>query len=52
MLAFVPIATSLEHQLGFLQTLHLLLILILMGDIFYVLASYLAAFMCVLDLQP
>lgn len=43
MLAFVPIATSLERQLGSLQMLHLLLTLILLGDLFYISASYLAA---------
>ncbi|EIE25750.1 rhomboid-domain-containing protein, partial [Coccomyxa subellipsoidea C-169] len=44
MLAFVPVAMSLERQLGSLQTLHLLLMLILVGDIFYISASYLASF--------
>lgn len=43
MLAFVPIASSLERQLGTLQTLHLLLLLIIVGDLFYLSASYLAA---------
>jgi membrane associated rhomboid family serine protease len=46
MLAFVPVATSLERQLGSLQTLHLLLMLILLGDIFYIIVSYLSAFVC------
>ncbi len=43
MMAFVPIASSLERQLGTLQTLHLLLLLILLGDLFYLSASFLAA---------
>ncbi|BDA43959.1 probable rhomboid-related protein 4 at N-terminal half [Coccomyxa sp. Obi] len=47
MLAFVPIATSLERQLGSLQMLHLLLILVLLGDVFYIAASYLAALLLV-----
>ena len=51
MLAFVPVATSLEHQLGSVQTLHLLLMLILVGDIFYISASYLASFVCAPDSQ-
>jgi rhomboid domain-containing protein 1 len=51
MLAFVPIASSLERQLGTLQLLHLLLLLIIFGDIVYLSASYLAALVCVLILS-
>jgi membrane associated rhomboid family serine protease len=44
MLAFVPIGASLERQLGSLQLAHLLLLLILAGDAFYLGSSYLLAF--------
>ena len=44
MVAFVPIGASLERQLGSLQLGHLLALLILAGDAFYLGSSYLLAF--------
>ena len=44
MLAFIPIACTLERQLGSLQFAHMLVLLILGGDAFYLGSSYLLAF--------
>lgn len=45
MLAFVPIGCSMERHLGSLQFAYIILLLILVGDAFYVTASYTLAFL-------
>lgn len=45
MLAFVPIGCSMERQLGSLQFASIILLLILVGEAFYISASYTLAFL-------
>lgn len=45
MLAFVPIGCSMERHMGSLQFAYLVLLLILVGDAFYVSTSYTLAFL-------
>jgi hypothetical protein len=44
MMAFLPTAVSLEHSLGTLPFVHLMLLLVVLGDAAYVFLSFVAAF--------
>ncbi len=46
MLAFVPIGASLERQLGTLQFAYLLLLFVVVGSVFFSVASYICSLLC------
>lgn len=46
MLAFVPIGASLERQLGTLQFAYLLLLFVVVGSVFFAVASYICSLLC------